>query len=231
MQRADAWREVAARVGERYPSTCLDFRTHSFHGRIGEILEACPAGSVPVAYSMGGRLALHAALRDPGRFGALVVVGASAGIEDPGERARRRLEDEELAGWTERHPIEEVVERWEQNPVFASQSPDAVRAQRAGRMRHDPAQLAALLRSAGQGALEPVWERLGELRCPVIAMAGEEDGRYLAAARRIAEGTGGAAASAPGGHAPHLEHPEAFAARLVELLEPLQVPSSGRVVT
>lgn len=221
MQRGEAWADVAAAVAERYPSAVLDFRAHDFEGRVGEILAACPPGSVPVGYSMGGRLALHAALREPGRFAALVTVGASAGIEDPAARAERVAADAELAAWIERNPIEAVVERWERNPVFATQPPALVAAQRPGRLSHDPRELARLLRSAGQGACPPVWDRLGELRCPLIVIAGERDARYAAAAERLATSAGdGRAGLVPGaGHAPQLEAPEAFTALLLELLD------------
>ena len=219
MQRGSAWKRIAAAVAERYPSRCLDPAGTTRDERVGEILDALAPGAVAVGYSMGGRLALDAALRDPGRLGALVVVGVSAGIEDPAERVVRAEEDEALAALIERSPIEEVVERWERNPVFGTQSEALVAAQRPGRLSHEPAALAALLRSAGQGAMEPLWDRLGELRCPVLAVAGEHDERYSAAARRIAAATGGNALVLAGaGHAPHLEQPDAFAAALLAFL-------------
>src|SRR4051794_401620 len=160
MQRGEAWEPVAGRLAASYRSACLDFETWTFDERIGELLEAAPAGGALVGYSMGGRLALHAALRDPKRFTALVLVGVTAGIEDPCEREERRRSDGSLAEWMERRSIEQVVERWEQQPVFATQSPELRDSQRAGRLSHDPEKLAGLLRSAGQGASPPVWGRL-----------------------------------------------------------------------
>lgn len=221
MQRGDTWARVAERVAERYPSTCLDPRMDDFEGRVEEIAAACPPGSVPVGYSMGGRLALHAALRAPGRFAALVLVGASAGIEDGEERAARARADARLAAWMESEPIDSVVERWERNPVFAGQPPELVEAQRPGRLAHDPADLARLLRTAGQGACPPVWHRLGELECPLLAVAGAADERYAQAAQRMAAAAPrGAARLVPGaGHAPQLEAPEATAGLLLELLD------------
>src|SRR5436305_14165477 len=102
MQRGDSWAPVAGAVGERYPSACLDFRSHSFESRLGEVREAAAPGTVPVGYSMGGRLVLHLAAREPDRFAALATVGASPGIDDPRERERRRAPDEELSRGTER---------------------------------------------------------------------------------------------------------------------------------
>jgi 2-succinyl-6-hydroxy-2,4-cyclohexadiene-1-carboxylate synthase len=213
MQRGEAWEPVAGALAERYRVRCLDFTTYTFEERLEEI----PAGGAVVGYSMGGRLSLHAALRDPDAFKALVLIGVSAGIDDPEERRRR---DEELAAWIERHSIEEVVERWERLPVFASQSGELRAAQRAERLSHDPRRLAQLLRSAGQGATPPVWDRLGELRCPVLLIAGEHDQRYVEAAHRMAGLIADARVTVvPGaGHAPQLEQPALVAELLDEYL-------------
>src|SRR5947207_13670621 len=127
MQRADAWRPVAELLPERYPSTLLDHREHTFEGRLREIAEA-GEGRVLVGSSPGGRLALRAALRAPGRYAGLVTVGATAGIE---ERAARAAADEKLAAWMERSTIEEVVSVWERQPLFADQGETLIEAQRA----------------------------------------------------------------------------------------------------
>lgn len=221
MQHADAWSEVAAVVGERYPSRVLDFSTWTFEERLTEIRAAAQPAAVLVGYSMGGRLALHAAFREDARYSGVVMVGGTAGIEDDASRARRRDADRELAAWIEAHSIEEVVARWEGNPVFASQPPELVATQRAGRLRHDPRDLATLLRSAGQGALPSLWGRLGELRIPVLALAGEYDVAYRAAGEKLA--TAGplfAAAVVEGaGHAAQLEQPRAVADAILAFVE------------
>jgi 2-succinyl-6-hydroxy-2,4-cyclohexadiene-1-carboxylate synthase len=209
MQHADTWSPIAAAVGERYPVRVVEFGTWTFEERVAQIRGAAGPDSVVVGYSMGGRLALHAALGAP--FAGLVLVGASAGIADVDERRRRRAADSELADWIESRSIEKVVDRWERNPVFASQPPALVEAQRAGRLDHAPADLARLLRSAGQGALDPVWGELGSLQMPVLALAGENDSSYRAAAERIASlvPRGSAGLIAGAGHAAHLEAPDA----------------------
>jgi pimeloyl-ACP methyl ester carboxylesterase len=108
--------------------------------------------------------------------------------------------------------------------VFASQSRALVDAQRAGRLDHEPAALARLLRSAGQGALDPIWDRLGSLAMPVLALAGENDSTYVAASRRVASlvprGRSGAIAGA--GHAAHLEAPDAVAAAILAFVRDAQ---------
>jgi len=222
MQPGAAWGPVAERMPERYPSKCLDFATDTFEGRLTELAGAASGRPAAlVGYSMGGRLALHAALSAPERFSVLVLVGASAGIDDRAARADRRRADEQLAAWIERAPIARVVERWERLPVFAGQAEQLVAEQRPGRLAHDPRRLARLLRSAGQGAMEPVWDELPALPLPVLAIAGARDERYVEAAERVAALTPhGRAESVPGAsHAPQLERPAAVAALVEHFLD------------
>ena len=221
MQRGESWGAIARNLGRRYPSFLLDFSSFTYEERLAEVEQAAPGGSVLVGYSMGGRLGLHAALRHPDRYGGLVTVGVSAGIEDPAARATRRLADDRLADWMERSSIEEIVARWEQLPVFAGQPHELVDAQRTGRLAHEPADLARLLRSAGQGVLDPVWGELPELRVPVLILAGELDTVYADAALRMAEVMPRATAHlVPGaGHAAHLESPGGLSAALLPFLD------------
>jgi 2-succinyl-6-hydroxy-2,4-cyclohexadiene-1-carboxylate synthase len=222
MQRGDAWRPVAELLPERYPSRLLDHAAHSFEGRMGEILAA--GSSVLVGYSLGGRLALRAVLRSPESFTAVVVVGSTAGIEEGPMRVQRAEADEKLASWMEAMPIEDIVALWERQPLFADQSETLVEEQRPGRLSQDPRSLALLLRTAGQGALDPVWDDLHSLPVPVLAIAGARDDGYTRAARRIASiaPAGRAAIVEDAGHAAHLQQPQAVADLIVEFLDDLR---------
>jgi 2-succinyl-6-hydroxy-2,4-cyclohexadiene-1-carboxylate synthase len=220
MQRGDAWRPVAELLPERYPSTLLDHREHTLEGRLAEIAAAAGEGAVPVGYSLGGRLALRAVLRDPGRYAGLVTVGATAGIDEPPVRSARAAADDRLAAWMEAAPIEDVVGIWERQPLFADQSEALIESQRPGRLSQDPAGLAMLLRTAGQGVLEPVWHELVTLDLPVLAIAGARDEGYAAAAQRIADVAprGRAAIVEEAGHAVQLQRPERVAELIAEFL-------------
>lgn len=220
MQPGDAWAPVAQRLPERYPSLLLEHREHSFERRLEEIA-AAGSGAVLCGYSLGGRLALRAALRDPDRYAALVTVGASAGIEAPATRSARAEADEKLAAWMETQDMDQIVAVWERQPLFADQSDALVEAQRPGRLSQDPRDLALLLRTAGQGTLEPVWQELHRLTLPVMAVAGAIDTRYSEHARRIASAvpTGHAHVIESAGHAPHLQRPEEFAPLLTDFLD------------
>ena len=220
MQPAGAWSEVAERLPERHPSLLLDHAEHTYEGRLREIA-AAGSGAVLCGYSLGGRLVLRAALREPERYAGLVTVGSSAGIEGPAIRAARAQADAKLASWMETQPIEEIVAVWERQPLFADQSEALVEAQRPGRLSQDPRALALLPRTAGQGALEPVWQRLHGLPLPLLALAGSLDERYAEVARRMARAVpDGRAETVEGaGHAPQLQRPDAVAALLIDFLD------------
>ena len=160
-------------------------------------------------------------LRERPRFAGLVTVGATAGIDDPATRSARAEADDRLASWMEAAPIEDIVAVWERQPLFADQSETLVDAQRSGRLAQDPRQLAALLRSAGQGVLDPVWHELLEFELPLLAIAGARDEGYSAAARRLADTAprGRAAIVEDAGHAPQLQQPDAVARLLADFLD------------
>jgi 2-succinyl-6-hydroxy-2,4-cyclohexadiene-1-carboxylate synthase len=186
-----------------------------FWAGAADVLSRSPARFVLCGYSLGGRLALHVALAAPRRVARLVLVSASPGIEDAGERARRLAGDLRLARELERGGFERFIERWFSQPLFAGDPPDVSARARGDYARHDPGALARVLREMSAGAMAPLWDRLGELDMPVTALAGERDERYAAIALRVAARLPrGVARIVPGGHRLALENPAAVAAAI-----------------
>ena len=218
-----SWARTAAALPERYRPVAPDLRGHGSAGAVRPVslaavlgdLAALPAERFMLAgYSMGGRIALHAALAMPERVGRLVLIGASPGLAAAGERAARAAADEQLASELEASTIEAFARRWAQTPVLAG-LPDEVAAEvHADRLRSEPAGLAAALRGLGTGTLPSLWERLGELAMPVTLVVGERDAKFRAIASEMAARLPDApVVVVPGaGHAVHLEAPEAVAA-------------------
>ena len=167
-----------------------------------------------VGYSMGARVALRLAIAHRPCVARLVLEAPSAGIADPVERSARRHADAELASGLERDGIVPFVDAWERVPVLAGEAGvgrDTRDALREIRLGHDPAGLAASLRAAGQGAMEPLHDRLREITAATLVIVGADDPARARAEAVAAAIPGSRLATVPGvGHAPHLEAPAAF---------------------
>lgn len=166
-----------------------------------------------LGYSMGARFALHVALAEPALVNGLILLGGTAGIEDPGERAARREQDRDTADRLRAVGLEGFLEGWLRQPLFARLPPD--RAFRAERLENTVAGLATSLEHAGTGSQEPSWHRLRELAMPVLLLAGADDAKFALLAQRMAREIGDNADLAlieGAGHAAHLEQPDRFLA-------------------
>jgi 2-succinyl-6-hydroxy-2,4-cyclohexadiene-1-carboxylate synthase len=207
---------------ERYNPVALDLPGHgdqartpspiTFEGCVKSVLERSPERFVLAGYSMGGRIALQLALTAPERVERLVLISATAGIEDPLERARRRERDRRLADEIDAGSIDRFVERWRAQPMFAQDPPEVDELARADQSRNDPAGVAAALRGVGAGEMVSQWDRLGALRMPVTVLAGERDHKFVGVGERMALLLPDARLLiVPGGHCLLFESPQAVA--------------------
>jgi 2-succinyl-6-hydroxy-2,4-cyclohexadiene-1-carboxylate synthase len=180
-QTGRSWAPVAAALDQRYRCFMPDLPGHgdaserrpATFGAVTAYLAALkPQRFVLCGYSMGGRLALHAALAMPSRVERLVLIGASPGIADASEREERRRRDAELADRIEAIGLEAFVDEWGALPLFATQPRGVAEAARTDRLRSTAPGLAAALRGMGTGTMEPLWDRLAELPMPVTLVVG-----------------------------------------------------------
>ncbi len=220
-----SWRAVIDELGERYRALAPDIRGHGSAGALrpidfdrctADIAALSPERFTLVGYSLGGRLALLAALAHPHRVQRLVLVSTTAGIADPVERVARRDADEALAAEIEDMTIEAFARRWAAQPLLRHQPEQVAASAHADRLRNRPADLAAALRGLGPGVMEPAWDRLPELTMPVTVIAGERDTKFRKLAERIAARIPHAELLiVPAvGHAVHLQAPALVAAAL-----------------
>ncbi|MCU1491192.1 MAG: alpha/beta hydrolase [Acidimicrobiaceae bacterium] len=191
-------------------------------GEAADLLGEVGGPATYLGYSLGGRTCLELALRRPELVQALVLVGATAGIEDPAGRAERRAADEALAGSLEEGgdvALTAFFERWLAGPLFSHLTQE--QADMDSRLVNTAAGLAASLRTCGTGTQRPSWDRLGQLAMPVLAVAGEHDERFVRLATRLAAAIGQNASRelVPGaGHAACFERPDAFGALVTSFL-------------
>jgi 2-succinyl-6-hydroxy-2,4-cyclohexadiene-1-carboxylate synthase len=222
-QTRQSWRRTVAALGGRYRALAPDLPGHglaserrpaSFAACIAHVRALGGDRFALAGYSMGGRIALAAALALPGHVERLVLIGARPGIADPAEREGRRRADEALAERIEVIGVEAFAREWGAQPLFAGQDERVAAAAHADRLRNTATGLAAALRALGAGVREPLWDRLGELAMPVTLVVGERDARFGAIAARMAPAIPDCRLEvvAGAGHAVQLERPDAVAA-------------------
>lgn len=227
-QSGATWGPVGAALEQRHTVVAVDAPGHGRSATVeadlpggADLMVAAAGGPAAwLGYSMGGRYALHAALRHPAAVRRLVLVSATAGIDDADERAARRRSDEALADRIEAEGLEPFLRWWLAQPLFATLPPEAAGLE--GRLDGSPAGLAASLRRAGTGTQEPLWGRLGALDLPVLVVAGSLDSKYCALAERLGRAIGPTATVAiidGAGHACHLERPDDFLRVVVPWLD------------
>lgn len=235
----ETWEHLRARFEENHHVIAIDLPGH---GRSSSPADperysllrttddiACSLDEIGVertavlGYSMGGRLALHFALRHPDRVTALILESTSPGLSDATLRDERRESDRDLADFIEREGMTAFVDRWESLSLWETQGhlPASTRAElRAQRLRGDPRGFANSLRGAGQAATASVEDELQRISIPTLLIAGALDLKYRRIAHQMEQSMPNArAVIVPGaGHTVHLEQPEAFSTATLDFL-------------
>lgn len=177
-----------------------------------------------VGYSMGGRLALGAAVSQGKRVRALVLESASPGISDPLERRERLAQDRRLSHQIRKGGMEAFVETWLGQPLFQSQSrlPLELReAERSRRLGTQPEALADALEAMSTGGQPSFWHELSSLASPALLITGDMDAKFCGIATTMAGSLPQAhhVTVAGAGHAVHLEAPEDWLRRVLPFLD------------
>lgn len=214
-QNARCWGEFGQQLGDAHGTIAVDAPGHGQSGHdtvdLAEaarlIIEAGGPGHY-VGYSMGGRMLLQGVLSDSiGAVRSLVLIGASAGIEDDAGRAARVAADDKLAESLLARGTPVFIDEWLSKPLFAGLSDE--QSCKAKRLENSAEGMAASLRACGTGTQLPLWDRLHEIDIPVLVLAGRADTKFATLGERISEGIGDNASfqAIHGGHAVHLENP------------------------
>ncbi len=235
-QNARCWGRFGRRLATGHEVVAVDLPGHgatpAAHDdadlvEAGRLLVEAGGPGVYVGYSMGGRVALHAALHaapgDRSPMRGLVLIGVTAGMDEADDRADRRRADEALARRLEVDGLPSFLDRWLANPLFAGLDPaDAARAER---LTNRVEGLAASLRSCGTGTQSPLWDRLASVEVPVVVIAGDRDAKFTALGHRLVDGLPDARfVPVAGTHAVHLEAPEVVAGIVGDFVADIGLP-------
>lgn len=217
-QTARCWGAFGAALAATSEVVALDAPGHGASGEIhgdmwrtAELTVSAAGRGTYIGYSMGARIALHAALAHPNHVERLVLISGTAGIDDDDERAARRAADARLADRIESIGVDAFLGEWLAQPLFADLAP--THHDLDERRRNTATGLASALREIGTGTQTPLWDRLAELTMPVLLITGDADARYGALAARAGRAIGAGATwiELAGGHTVHRQDPTAAA--------------------
>lgn len=165
-----------------------------------------------LAYSMGARLFLKALLEEKWNLGKMILIGATAGLESGSERTERLENDRLLAEKLRHDGINRFIDEWMEQPIIQSQmrtiSPERI----SGKKQLNAEALADALLEFSNGAMAPLWNRLNEISCDTLLVAGERDEKFRSIHERMVKLIPLAQIQVvtDAGHAPHLENADAF---------------------
>lgn len=219
-------RTIAKTFGS-YPSlTFVDLPGHGLStdddSGIEQVATSLPSLAGPgtwIGYSMGGRHALLVASTGAPEIERLVLIGATAGIDDGTDRADRAALDARRADHIESVGVETFLAEWLAAPMFAGLPDDPAGLHQ--RRRNTPAGLAHSLRTAGSGAQPSIWHGLDEIDVPTLVLAGDHDAKFTAIGRAMVERLPHATfvAIPDAGHAAQIEQPADVASVIAIWLE------------
>jgi 2-succinyl-6-hydroxy-2,4-cyclohexadiene-1-carboxylate synthase len=147
--------------------------------------------SLLLGYSLGGRLAMHAAIARPDLFRALILVSVNPGLARREEREARLAHDQIWADRFRSEPWADVLAKWNGQAVLAPPPKPAgnfISLQRE-EGDFDRELLARSLTAWSLGAQDDLRERLRNLPIPVLLLSGEHDSKFTALQAGLAFGS------------------------------------------
>ena len=200
VRRIDLWRFL----------DCCPMSLEKFGSTLaGEISRIDPE-PILVAYSMGGRLALHALLAQPKMWKGAVIISTHPGLSDESQRVERRKKDAEWSALSLKADWADFLQQWNAQGVLdgSVDMPDrqALKTRRAS--------VARSFVDWSLGVQEDLTERFQEIECPVLWLTGENDAKFTDLAKESIDLIPEAEhCILPGcGHRAPWEQPEDFAA-------------------
>lgn len=198
------------------------------------VADALPAPVVDlVGYSMGGRVALYVAGTQPSRIARLVLIGAHPGIEHPGDLRERLEQDAQRATELIEAPAG-FVQAWSKLDLFGSAQTPAWRAtlKRRAESADDRAfGWGRALICLSLGRQLSLWNVPYGLGVQTLYVVGTRDEKYIDVAREFkAQNPTVASVGLIVGahHAPHLDRPDAVAARIASFFADAMMPDDER---
>jgi len=224
------WGEIAGPLAEDYFCVCPDLPGHGanitrdFDAQLSipqlalELRALCDVlglnAPIVVGYSLGGRVALAAAVQHPQFMRALMLESTSAGLDIEAERQARASTDDARAAVLLADGIAAFMRKWYAAPLFESlqMRPQLLAKLQAARICNDARWMGKVMSELSPGRAASVWAELPSVRLRTLLLAGALDVRYTESAQRMCAAMPNAICTvvADAGHNVHLEQPTAY---------------------
>lgn len=177
-----------------------------------------------IGYSMGGRAALTYTAHHPEKLTGLILESSSAGIADEKLRKERKQSDENISQMIEEKSIDEFVEYWMNQDLFASlrilPEEKIIKNERL-KARNQKIGLINSLRGFGTGVMPALYDKLHLIDCKTLLITGELDKKFTQINAELVKSLPSAkhVVVKNTGHNVHLEKPEEFVRAVNMFLE------------
>lgn len=235
--RSDDWESITSKLSDIFGILTIDLPGHgqslstdaddySIENCAKNIIDLCDQLQLErlilVGYSMGGRLSLYLLTHYPGRFERAVIESATPGLKTDSERQTRIAHDNALAEKLEQTDLESWLGQWYAQPLFDSLTGNATLLKQVmvDRLKNDRSGLTLSLKLMTTGRQPNLWPKLGEIKIPLLLIAGDLDSKYTQIIKQTADLCPNAqpVIIKNAGHNVHLEQPERYLDELKRFL-------------
>jgi 2-succinyl-6-hydroxy-2,4-cyclohexadiene-1-carboxylate synthase len=144
--------------------------------------------NVLVAYSMGGRVALHALLEDPALWAGAVVVSAHPGLGCEEDSIMRMASDAEWAGKALTADWSRFLSEWNGQGVLAGvRESEGFEFGDRAKLERQRREVAMSFMEWSLGKQDNLRSRLSEIPCPILWVTGGHDEKFSALARECVD--------------------------------------------
>ena len=132
-----------------------------------------------IAYSMGGRLALHAMLNQPGLWKSAVIISAHPGLKNESERVERREKDAEWSALALKGDWADFLAKWNAQGVLGGEleMPDRIK------LKERRVSVARSFVDWSLGTQGDLTADLAKITCPTLWLTGERDTKFTQLAK------------------------------------------------
>jgi len=148
---------------------------------------ANPGRNVMVAYSMGGRIGLHALLAENSPWQAAVIIAAHPGLESEQEKMQRRSIDTNWSAKSFHGDWSSFLQDWQAQSVLQKGGGMTTEWSDRGSLHLRRKEISRSFLEWSLGVQESLWPRLGEIQVPMLWLTGEHDVKFSALAQRACE--------------------------------------------